>query len=167
MSLDYEKQIDYLNNIIEEQAMHIKEQSARIDEQATTIEELRALVDELRSLKANLEETLEEMRRQLFGVKSEKTSTKDKKNDELTNEDTDAKTASIKVKEHTRTRKPKATREDLYADLPARDVICLASDEERKCPYCNAEMKVMCYKEVRTEVRITLAKVEKIRYHLP
>ena len=110
MSLDYEKQIDYLNNII-------REQSARINEQAATIEELRALVDELRSLKANLEETLEEMRRQLFGTKSEKTSVKDKTDDELTNEDTDEKTVSIKVKEHTRTRKPKTTREDLYADL--------------------------------------------------
>ena len=157
MSLDYEKQIDYLNNIIEEQA-------ARINEQAATIEELRALVDELRSLKANLEETLEEMRRQLFGTKSEKSSVKDKTDDELTNEDTDEKTVSIKVKEHTRTRKPKTTREDLYADLPTKDVICYVPDEERRCAYCNAEMKLMCYKEVRTELRITPAKVEKIRY---
>lgn len=49
MSLDQENQIDYLNNIIEEQSIHIKDLTARINEQAATIEDLRALVAELRS----------------------------------------------------------------------------------------------------------------------
>ena len=35
------------------------------------IQDLRETISELRSLKANLEETLEELRRQLFGTKSE------------------------------------------------------------------------------------------------
>lgn len=96
MPLDYEKQMDYLKSIIEEQAKHIKDLTARTNEQEATIKDLRALVDELRSLKANLEETLEEMRRQLFGIKSEKTSTKGKKNDELTDEANDANAVGIK-----------------------------------------------------------------------
>ena len=49
-------------------------QASRIADQEATIKELRIMVDELRSLKANLEETLEEFRRQFFGVRSEKTS---------------------------------------------------------------------------------------------
>ena len=163
MSLDQENQIDYLNNIIEEQSIHIKDLTARINEQAATIEDLRALVAELRSLKANLEETIEEFRRQLFGVKSEKTTAKNQEKDKETTKEAE-NTSNIKVKEHTRTHKPKATRKDLYADLPARDVICYVPDEERRCAYCNAEMEVMCYKEVRTELRIIPAKVEKIRY---
>ena len=58
--------------------MIIETQASRIKEQENTIKELREMVDELRSLKANLEETLEEFRRQFFGVKSEKTTSKSK-----------------------------------------------------------------------------------------
>ena len=54
--------------------MVIETQASRIKEQEETIKELRLMVEELRSLKANLEETLEEFRHQVFGVKSEKTS---------------------------------------------------------------------------------------------
>ena len=53
--------------------MIIETQASRITEQEATIKELRTMVDELRSLKANLEETLEELRRQFFGVRSERT----------------------------------------------------------------------------------------------
>ena len=49
-------------------------QASRIEEQEKTIEDLRIVIDELRSIKANLEETLEEFKRQIFGVRSEKTS---------------------------------------------------------------------------------------------
>ena len=63
MSLSEENEL--LKTIIETQASRIREQEA-------TIKELREMVDELRSLKANLEETLNEFRRQFFGVKSEK-----------------------------------------------------------------------------------------------
>lgn len=53
--------------------MIIETQASRIKEQEQTISELREMVRELQSLKANLEEILEEFRRQLFGTKSEKT----------------------------------------------------------------------------------------------
>ena len=58
MSLSEENEL--LKTIIETQASRIREQEA-------TIKELREMVDELRSLKANLEETLNEFRRQFFG----------------------------------------------------------------------------------------------------
>ena len=61
-----EEQIRLLNMVIETQA-------SRISEQEVLIKDLRETIVELRSLKANLEETLDELRRQLFGTKSEKT----------------------------------------------------------------------------------------------
>ena len=94
----------------------IETQASRIKEQEETIHELRETVAELRSLKANLEETLEEFRRQFFGVKSEKTSSKSK-------DDSQAEKKSVTVKEHKRERKPKATREELYANLPITVVL--------------------------------------------
>ena len=96
--------------------MVIETQASRIKEQEATIQELRIMVDELRSLKANLEETLEEFRRQFFGVSSEKTSAKAKPDDKAES----CEPKIIPVAGHTRARKPKATRKEMYANLPVR-----------------------------------------------
>ena len=138
--------------------MVIETQASRIKDQEETIKELRSMVNELRSLKANLEETLEEFRRQFFGVKSEKSSTP--KQEEPVIE----KKESIKVKSHTRERKPKATRDELYANLPIKEIICPVPDNERFCDWCNAEMVPMNPTFVREEIRITPAIVERIHY---
>ena len=138
--------------------MVIETQASRIRDQEETIKELRAMVDELRSLKANLEETLEEFRRQFFGVRSEKTSPS-KKEEETTDDK-----KKVNVKAHTRERKPKATREELYADLPVREIICPVPENERFCDWCNSEMVPLKPTFVREELRITPAKVERIRY---
>ena len=135
--------------------MVIETQASRIKEQEETIKELRNMVDELRSLKANLEETLEEFRRQFFGVKSEKTTSKTGSKEE---------TKTVPVKAHTRQRKPKATREELYANLPIREILCPVEESERFCDWCNAGMVAISSKFVREELRITPAKVERIHY---
>lgn len=157
MPIDYEEQNKLLNRIIEQQ-------SARISEQDTTIKELRILAAELRSLKVNLEETLSEFSRQLFGTKSEKQQPKVAEPAAVENESDDTAEPETTVTEHVRSRKKKASRDELYADLPVRDVLCPVVSEDRYCDYCNAELIHMCYKEVRTELRITPAKVERIRY---
>ena len=146
------EEIELLKKIIEMQA-------SRIEEQEATIRELRLVVDELRSVKANLEETLEEFKRQFFGVSSEKTSARKKKEVSGTEE-----TKKVNVKAHTRERKPKATREDLYANLPVREIICPVPETERFCDWCNAGMVPLKPTFVREELRITPAKVERIRY---
>ena len=135
--------------------MVIETQASRIKEQEETIKELRLMVDELRSLKANLEETLEEFRRQFFGIKSEKTSSKSASGEE---------TKTVPVKAHSRQRKPKATREELYANLPIREIFCPVKESERFCDWCNAEMAAVTSKFVREEIRITPAHVERIHY---
>lgn len=137
--------------------MIIEQQTSRIEEQETTIKELRVMVDELRSLKANLEETLEEFRRQFFGVCSEKTTASSKENPE-----TEKKT--VQVKSYTTQRKKKATREEMYANLPIREVLCPLPDSEKICEWCNSEMVPLKPTFVREEIRITPTKVERIHY---
>lgn len=137
--------------------MVIETQASRIKDQEETIKELRSMVNELRSLKANLEETLEEFRRQFFGVKSEKSSASKQEKPVIEKK-------SIKVKSHTRERKPKATRDELYANLPIKEIICPVPDNERFCDWCNAEMVPMNPTFVREEIRITPAIVERIHY---
>lgn len=129
------EEITHLKTIIDMQASRIKEQEE-------TIHELREMVAELRSLKSNLEETLEEFRRQFFGVKSEKTSSESK-------DDSQTEKKSVTVKEHKRERKPKAIREELYANLPITEIICPVKDEDRYCDWCNAEMVPVTSKFVR------------------
>ena len=150
-----EDQIRLMQTIIDQQEKRIREKDA-------VIADLRKLVDELQSLKANLEETLKEFQRQFFGVRSEKTKVPDKKQEQQNATAEPAKT--VEVKSHTRQRKPKATRKELYANLPVREIVIPLTEEERRCPYCNAEMTTIGYTDVREELRITPAKVERILY---
>ena len=162
-----EQQMRLLQTVVEQQQSyiqaqnaHMAEKDARMAEKDETIAELRKLVDDLQSLKVNLEETLRELRRQLFGTVSEKTISTVRPTEEA---DPLEEKAPITVKEHTRERKPKSTRDELYADLPIREVKLSLTDEQRRCEYCNSEMTTMTYTPVREEIRITPAKVERIR----
>ena len=162
-----EQQMKLLQTVIEQQQSYIQSQNAlvaekdaRMVEKDETIAQLRKLVDDLQSLKTNLEETLRELRRQLFGTVSEKIIAKQTEEEEA---QPFSEKNVIRVKEHTRERKPKAKREDLYANLPVRDVKIPLTDEQRRCEYCNSEMVTMTYTPVREEIRITPAKVERIR----
>ena len=112
-------------------------------EQKETIADIRATIKTLRATIANLNETLDEFKRKLFGTSSENTSgassddaqeaapTEEQVPEEITN-----------VKEHTRARKKKSVRADLYEALPVKEVHC----------------------DVREELRITPAKVVRGRY---
>lgn len=68
------------------------------------------------------------------------------------------------VRSHTRNRKPKAKREELYANLPVRDIRCPMPDTGRLCPDCDTPMETIAWQFVREELRITPAKVERVRY---
>lgn len=126
-------------------------------EQEQTIKELRAMI-------ANLQETLNEFQRKMFGTSSEKTG-KDIPEDQPEDEIQVGEEKQVTVKEHTRTKKPKSMRKDLYESLPVREVHCDIPEGERNCPDCDAEMDHLGYKYVREELRITPAKVERVRYY--
>ena len=87
-------------------------------EQEQTIVDLRATIKELRSTIANLNETIDEMKRKLFGTSSEKTRRPDQE-EGIQEEDT-----VTVVKEHTRTRRKKSVRADLYEALPIKEISC-------------------------------------------
>ena len=167
------------------------EMEALIQLQKETIESLRQLVDsqrltieqmtksheaqtaQLNQTIANLNETVEYLKKKLFASSSEK-----KKKDafpgqlDLFNEAEAAADPSVpeptleeavggyKRKE----RKQKATREEILAGLPVVEVPCTVPDEDRNCPYCNTPMEVIGKKVVREELRIIPAKVERIQY---
>lgn len=156
MPIEAEELIAFLKKINEQQ-------ESRIKEQEVTITELRTLITELRVSVANLTETLDEFRRKLFGKSSEQTRIaleEEPLNEEISSESEPTAT----VKEHTRSRKPKTARNDLYAALPVREILCTVPEEERICPDCDAPMTPLGTKYVREELRITPARVERIRY---
>lgn len=150
--MDKDKQIELLQAVIEQQQKQLEEKDA-------TIADLRMIIDQLQSLKANLEETLDELKRMIFGTRSERT-----KSSEKTSEDELSEAKSIEVKSHKRERKSKSRREELYANLPMKEVRIPLADAQRHCEYCNAEMKTIGYTAVREELRITPAVVERIMY---
>lgn len=155
---ELEEQNSMLKDIIEQQKELLSQKDA-------TIADLQKIVDELKLLKAGLEETLEQFRRQLFGVKSEKVKTEKPGQDAQSQEAAADGAPGTEVHAHTRgPRKKKATREEMYADLPVREVMIPLTEEERRCAYCNAEMKTIGYTKAREELRITPAVVERIRY---
>lgn len=136
-------------------------------EQEETIQDLRTTVKELRATIANLNETLEELKRKIFGTSSERTCAQSDINtgseDQLPSDVTTEETGTT-VKEHTRKRKNKSVRADLYEALPVKEIICDVPEAERFCPDCDSVMEHLGYKFVREELRITPAKVVRVRY---
>ena len=138
-------------------------------EQEETITDLRATIKDLRATIANLNETLDELKRKLFGRSSEKTDASAASDGEAASrkEDTGeekAPEAVTTVKEHTRARKKKSVRADLYEALPVQEVHCDVPEGERTCPDCDAQMEHPGYKFEREELRVTPAKVVRVRY---
>ena len=121
----------------------------RLNEKDETIATLQATIETLQITIANLTETLDEFKRKFFGISSEKS--KKKQTDEPVCEEASEQESGIPVKEHTRTRKKKAKRDDLYALLPIEEVLCDVPQEERLCPDCGAEMEHMGYTFIREE----------------
>ena len=129
-----------------------------IEQKDEQIKELRETVARLQATVANLNETLEEFRRKFFGSSSEKTGRK------KTREEGEEEESRVTVKSHTRERKAKSKREELYQNLPVREVRCPVGEEGRLCPDCGTPMETVTWQYVREELSITPAKVERVHY---
>jgi transposase len=138
-------------------------QEARIKEQVVTIDNLRITIADLQVTVANLNETLDEFRRKFFGISSEKVSSSAVK-ETADAEETAEELKTTTVTAHTRIKKPKSSRQDLYASLPIRYVKCDVPKEQRLCPDCDTPMEHLGYKFVREELNIIEVKVERIHY---
>lgn len=163
------QELDQTQELIQMLKERLNEKDETIATLQATIKNLEATVKmlqenavDLKATIANLTETLNEFKRKFFGISSEKS--KKKQTDEPVCEEASEQESGIPVKEHTRTRKKKAKRDDLYALLPIEEVLCDVPQQERLCPDCGAEMEHMGYTFIREELRITPAKVVRIRY---
>lgn len=138
----------------------IEDQRSRIANQEKFISELQVTISTLNQTVANLQETIAELKRAMYGISSESTkvSTKDETVDPT-------KTKTVTIKEHTRIRKPKSKREELYKNLPIEKIICPVAEDERNCPWCNTPMVPMNPTFVREEIRIIPAKVTRVHYY--
>ena len=171
--------------------MSQSEMEALIQLQKETIESLRQLVDsqrltiaqltknpeeqtaQLNQTIANLNETVEYLKKKLFASSSEKAK-KDGFPGQMDLFNEAEAVADPSVPEPTleevvggykrQARKTKATREEILAGLPVIEVPCTVPDEDRNCPYCNTPMEIIGKKVVREELRIIPAKVERIQY---
>ena len=167
------------------------EMEALIQLQRETIESLRQLADsqrvtieqmaksheeqtaQLNQTIANLNETVEYLKKKLFASSSER-SKKDVFLGQMDLFNEAEATMDPSVPEPTleeavsgykrKAKKPKATREEILAGLPVVEVPCTVPEEDRNCPYCNAPMEIIGKKVVREELRILPAKVERIQY---
>jgi len=128
-----------------------------IEQKDEQIKELRTTIADLQATVANLNETIEEFRRKFFGSSSEKTRRK-------SNEEEEGEKVTVKSHTRERKRKPKSKREDLYKNLPVREVKCPVPEDCRLCPDCDTPMETVAWTYVREELCITPAKLERVRY---
>lgn len=157
-----------LIHMLYERDMSINELKQTIDGLKQMIDGLNGTVDGLNGTIANLNETISELRRKIYGSSSEKT--RPSKAEEAVDAENDAGKGSgggtVEVSGYTRARKPKAAREDLYGNLPVVEEVYPVPEESRVCGKCGAAMSVLQEKRyVREEIRITPAKVERVKIY--
>lgn len=71
----------------------------------------------------------------------------------------------IEVKEHTKKRKSKATYDEMFSNLPHKEVfVDTLSPDDKICPECGTDLVPIGHEKIRTEVVFTPAKLEVIDY---
>lgn len=71
----------------------------------------------------------------------------------------------IEIKTSKKERKPKADYDEMFANLPVRyENVDTLTEEEKQCPACGTMMVPIGHEEIRTELRYTRAKLERIIY---
>ena len=130
---------------------------------------------------ANLTETLDYFKKQLFGSKSEISSktitdvsdptsdeaedaSQDGEQDKSLNSDNEAaKTETITYTRTKKIRKPKSTRDDLYANLQVVEEYHPLTEDEKICDFCGSTMEHLGWQCVREEIRIKQAEVIRVK----
>ena len=120
---------------------------------------------------ANLQAQLEFLKQKMFGSTSEirkngfpgQLSLFDDPEEEKVPEQVEPE--FIEVQGYTKERKPKATYDEMFADLPTTQVyVDTLTDEQKACPVCGTEMVPIGHEVIRTEIKYTEPKLERIDY---
>lgn len=134
-----------------------------------TIVNLNETIQGLQQQIEHLTQIVSLLRKEKFGSSSEKTPKPTENVASLFNEVELEENASIKEpiqKEncHYKHRNPKTKREDLFKDLPVREVLCESSEEDMVCPRCQTGLKPIGKEVVREELEYLPAKLQIVRY---
>jgi transposase len=163
--LELKDTISQLNNTI-------NTQNELIASLQKTLEVNKSKEEEKDRIIANLQAQLEFLKTKLFG------STSEVRHDLIpgqlnlfNNEFSDEKTAEIiepeviKVSGYSKERKPKATYEEIFENLPAKQVLVdTLTEEEKQCSICGTQMVSIGHEVIRTELVYTEPKLERIEY---
>ena len=124
----------------------------------------------LRQTVTNLNEMLFNSRKKLFGRSSEALKNIDENQLSLFNEaeaEYNAKapeaTEETLVKAHSR--KPKRTKDEIYANVPHKEVVCTLDDDKSVCEECGEKLTVIGREKVRSELMIIPAQIFIIDYY--
>lgn len=136
------------------------------------LEERNSRDEEKDRIIANLQAQLEYFKQKLFGSSSEK------RNDlpgqlnlfsETVSEEEPApeliEPEFIELNTGKKKRKPKAGYDEMFAELPVcRVEVDTLTEEQKHCPVCQSRMVPIGHEEIRTEIRYTRAKLERVVY---
>ena len=126
-------------------------------------------MEQLNQTIANLTETINELKRKIFGISSEKSSNVRGIDGQLSLfeqlgvDEPVQIPETITVSEHEK-KKSRSTHDELAKNIPIRTVDLTLEGDDKNCPYCNTPMEDIGSKVVREEIHITPAKVERIQY---
>lgn len=138
------------------------------EEQHKIIREQLEQMKQLNQNIANLTETVEYLKRKLYGRSSEKTPDPNQLN--FFNEaevilDPAAPEPDKEALVQGYIRKKKSGRKDSFGDLPVEEILCSVHEEDRICPLCGDRMKKVGKRFVREELQIIPAQVKRIHYY--
>lgn len=136
-------------------------------------EKLLKQMSELNQNIANLQETIDYLKRKLYGTSSERSSkdvpgqmTLFNETEMTADETVPEPTAEEAVAGYLRNKAGnKSSREGILAGLPAEKVYCDIPEEERVCELCGTPLEFAGEKFIREELQIIPAKVKRIHYY--
>ena len=156
-----------LKDTISQLNITIRTQNDRITSLQKLLEDRNAKDDEKDRIISNLQAQLEYFKQKLFGSSSERRS-------ELPGQlslfsqsgfEEEPLPELIEIKTSQRERKPKANYDEMFANLSIHyEEVNTLSEEGKQCPECGAGMVPNGHEEIRTELRYTRAKLERIVY---
>lgn len=136
------------------------------------LEERNAKDDEKERIIANLQAQLEYFKQKLFGSSSEKRNDLPGQlnlfSDTVSEEESVPELIGpefIELNTGKKKRKPKASYDEMFASLPVcRVEVDSLTEEQKHCPVCQSQMIPIGHEEIRTELRYTRAKLERVVY---
>ena len=149
--------IEYLFDVIDQRDRSIAEISQKYADTRETLEELRRMLFTSRSEKQHVG-YVNPMQLSLADYFNEAEAAADLSVPDPTAEEIIAGY----IRHKAGTKKPKADNEELYGDLPSRNVLCSVPPEDRICPVCGSEMERIGWEAVRTEIEVIPAQVRKV-----